>query len=58
MHEKNILEYPFAFFKNIKMRDIMDKSKIDAAIPITATSLTSRRVLVMTRLYGYKVRSL
>ena len=34
----------------------MIKSKIEAVLPETVPSLSAHRVLVMTRLYGFKVR--
>lgn len=39
----------------LEMKDIMGKSGLGAATPFPVPGLASQRVLVMTRLFGYKV---
>lgn len=38
-----------------KMGQITRDSKIEAVLPVAVTALVSQKVLVMTRLYGFKV---
>ena len=40
----------------VQMRGIMSKSKLGAATPYPVPGLAAERVLVMTRLFGYKVK--
>jgi len=38
-----------------KVGQITRDSKIEAVLPVAVTALVSQKVLVMTRLYGFKV---